>query len=716
MPPSNESADMLDRTWSLDEVCEIFPEVRGEILPNSPDHADSNPSLQSHATYSPVAGASADALLPPAPAAADASAAPAAPAPAADTLTTQPAVNVPTASTSREDEPHLEGSPSHGVFYRVSPTAKTYDTVNSCLFCKKKIKQKMRRHLKTKHSDKQQVAHAMTGTADQQDRKFSLLISRGNFEHNLEVLEAGKGELMLKRRPKKPDIPVTKFLPCPGCLAFMLREDLQQHHPVCPADNMDSLDNAMITTKAENLLRRFDPGDVPEFVREIRDKAIRDVVCGDRTLVAYANYTVESKGKNENHLKPIKTRVTKLAKVLLDVRDRKSQPNLTMDELCDARYFDDIVHVTKQAAGYREGTKLTPPTFLVPTVPRTVGTALGKVCHVLLGVSMREGNTEMQNRISIFKRLLENEWGDKMGRASLETLNLRKQNAEKQLPTTEDMKRLQNHLQTKLASTMESVSRKPSVKSYNTLACVTAVSLMVFNKRRGGESMKIRVRDYTSRAAYTQNETVVNSLSDLEKQIMDKMCLIKTRGKRGRTVPVLIPQMEKRAIDLLVSLRESVGLRDSVPEEALLFSKAPEGRLVNGWYQLKKECRDAGCRDINAITSTNMRKYLATIAQIMNLSENEMDQIASHLGHDITVHRKYYRLPDSTVELAKIAKLLLSTEETLGANLDDDAEGASNAVGATAGRVSDPPARPRPTGSRLRRQVGATVPDASRST
>ena len=287
--------------------------------------------------------------------------------------------------------------------------------------------------------------------------------------------------------------------------------------------------------------------------------------------------------------------ITKLATAYAD-KSRSLRP------LCN-------VHVTKQAAGYREDTKLTPPTFLVPTVLKNSGNCVGEgLLHVLLGVSMREGNTEMQNRISIFKRLLENEWGDKMGRASLETLNLRKQNAEKQLPTTEDMKRLQNHLQTKLASTMESASRKPSVKSYNTLACVTAVSLMVFNKRRGGESMKIRVCDYTSRAAYTQNETVFNSLSDLEKQIMDKMCLIKTRGKRGRTVPVLIPQMEKRAIDLLVSLRESVGLRDSVPEEALLFSKAPEGRLVNGWYQLKKECKDAGCRDINAITSNKYAK------------------------------------------------------------------------------------------------------------
>ena len=188
--------------------------------------------------------------------------------------------------------------------------------------------------------------------------------------------------------------------------------------------------------------------------------------------------------------------------------------------------------------------------------------------------------------------------------------------------------------------------------------------------------MKIRLSDYTARAAYTQNTTVVRSLSSLEKQIMGKMTLIKTRGKRGRTVPVIIPRLEKEAIDLMVSLRESVGLHDDAPSEAFLFSRAPDGRPVNGWYELKKECEAAGCEQTQNITSTSMRKYLATVVQIMNLTENEMDQIASHLGHDLTVHKKYYRLPESTVELSKIAKLLMSTEDGLGANFNDDPPGS----------------------------------------
>ena len=71
---------------------------------------------------------------------------------------------------------------------------------------------------------------------------------------------------------------------------------------------------------------------------------------------------------------------------------------------------------------------------------------------------------------------------------------------------------------------------------------------------------------------------------------------------------------------------------------------------------------------------------MATVVQTMNVIENEMDQVASHLGHDLAIHRKYYRLPDSTVELSKIAKLLMSTEGTLVTNFDDDPKGETSPV------------------------------------
>ena len=88
---------------------------------------------------------------------------------------------------------------------------------------------------------------------------------------------------------------------------------------------------------------------------------------------------------------------------------------------------------------------------------------------------------------------------------------------------------------------------------------------------------------------------------------------------------------------------------------ALLFTQAPAGKPLNGWYELRKACGEAGCKNTKNITSTSMRKYLATAVQIINLTKNEMEPVANHLGHDLAIHRKYYRLLDSKVELSKIA-------------------------------------------------------------
>ena len=45
------------------------------------------------------------------------------------------------------------------------------------------------------------------------------------------------------------------------------------------------------------------------------------------------------------------------------------------------------------------------------------------------------------------------------------------------------------------------------------------------------------------------------------------------------------------------------------------------------------------------------------------MEEKEVDWLARHLGHDIRVHRDFYRLHESTIEIAKVSKLLLTVDQ-----------------------------------------------------
>ncbi|KAJ8300367.1 hypothetical protein KUTeg_021886 [Tegillarca granosa] len=79
-----------------------------------------------------------------------------------------------------------------------------------------------------------------------------------------------------------------------------------------------------------------------------------------------------------------------------------------------------------------------------------------------------------------------------------------------------------------------------------------------------------------------------------------------------------------------------------------------------------------------------MRKYLATVVQVFGMKETDVAEVARHMGHELSVHCKFYRLQDDVIELAKISKLLLAVErgkahKYSGISLDDlDLEGTND--------------------------------------
>ena len=59
------------------------------------------------------------------------------------------------------------------------------------------------------------------------------------------------------------------------------------------------------------------------------------------------------------------------------------------------------------------------------------------------------------------------------------------------------------------------------------------------------------------------------------------------------------------------------------------------------------------------VGSHELRKYISTCCQVLDLTTNEMEWVASHLGHTMDVEKTYYRMMSGAIEKAKIAKLLM---------------------------------------------------------
>lgn len=58
------------------------------------------------------------------------------------------------------------------------------------------------------------------------------------------------------------------------------------------------------------------------------------------------------------------------------------------------------------------------------------------------------------------------------------------------------------------------------------------------------------------------------------------------------------------------------------------------------------------------------------------MTEMELQELARHMGHELAVHRQFYRLHEDVTELAKVSKLLIAVENGKahsfsGMSLDD---------------------------------------------
>ena len=141
------------------------------------------------------------------------------------------------------------------------------------------------------------------------------------------------------------------------------------------------------------------------------------------------------------------------------------------------------------------------------------------------------------------------------------------------------------------------------------------------------------------------------------------LTLVHVRGKRGRQVPVLISQLELSAINALLECRGTVGVwKDNV------FVFAAPTRSSKNYLR----GNDAMCKVLDCVSelqypdrvrSTELRKYCATVTQIADLNDCNLRWLADHMGHNLDVHREYYRLRESTVELTKVARLLCAVDE-----------------------------------------------------
>lgn len=128
---------------------------------------------------------------------------------------------------------------------------------------------------------------------------------------------------------------------------------------------------------------------------------------------------------------------------------------------------------------------------------------------------------------------------------------------------------------------------------------------------------------------------------------------MKSKEKGGRKVPVILTAEMQKHLSTVLQIRDELGIKSP-----LIFIKPQSSCPVRGSDCLRKLSKACRAKCPETLTSTKLRKHLATMTQNLGLSETNLDVLAKFMGHDIRIHRQFYRLPENTVELAKVTKIM----------------------------------------------------------
>ncbi|KAJ4936945.1 hypothetical protein JOQ06_001529 [Pogonophryne albipinna] len=309
--------------------------------------------------------------------------------------------------------------------------------------------------------------------------------------------------------------------------------------------------------------------------------------------------------------------------------------------------------------------------FGKPSTAVKLGFSLKGAVEVLIGQTLMNEDDLGEKRAKKFFELLEKNWKNYVSVSAHQTIKENSWNKQDDIPLTKNVMALRDHLRIVEDEAREKLSQQLSLPAYKQLNEAVLAQVIIFNKRREGEASRLTLDTYKKVNTTSINDDIYETLSPLEKELSKLLTRIEIRGKRGRKVPVFFTERMKESIDLLIKWRDEAGIPADNP---YLFARPGAMTNIRGCDCLRRYADESKAENPELLRSTKLRKQVATLCQLLDLSEQELEQVVRFMGHDIRVHREFYRQTDKTFQIAKISKLLFAMEQgsgTLtGKNLD----------------------------------------------
>ncbi|KAL1448310.1 hypothetical protein WDU94_013928 [Cyamophila willieti] len=511
-----------------------------------------------------------------------------------------------------------------------------------CKYCSTLVTQ-LPRHLKSKHKAESEIKFLTLLTPRRKRTRLEQIRKEGAVLYNHGIGQ-NDGKKIICSRPQKTT--TENFRTCPDCKYAYQDSSFTKHVIRCSGKNGKIIPERMSFPIDDYVLEK-------KVLNIMKTDVVFKILSQDETILKYGSRILHKNRKEQHIYNHVSNKMRDLAKLVLELGSQDERIKSLKDAISPI-HFMEIVKAVKVLGGYQALKN----TFQKPSLPMKLGQALKKCADILIIEAIYAEDIAYGQQLQNFVDLYEKDWHHQLGHHAQRSMYEGKFNKFLKLPESNDITTLMNYLDSEENKWIKEIENSHKsgdfcniAQQWKELASLTLVNVLVFNRRRSGEISRLELTSYRPFSSRMDVDANMELLDDMETKLSSLFQRIEIRGKKGRRVALLLTPQLIRCCDVLVKHRK---YSDSSAENPYFFSS--KDRYIRGSECLNKITKKL---ELENITSTNLRKHVATMIQIMSLSNNELQSFADCMGHNLEVHKEFYSLSNDLTHRAKFAKLFM---------------------------------------------------------
>lgn len=470
---------------------------------------------------------------------------------------------------------------------------------------------------------------------------------------------------MTRRPNEKFSADPRHFSVCPKCKAFYSKNSIRRHYVKCDK-------GAILGDKSLQVKSRAVHGQIHKkasFVMKnkifpkLRDDDVTRIIRYDELAIIFGNKLTE-KYRHPHMHKMIRSKLRLIGRLLLEMK----KINLLITDyasIFNPCFYDDIIKSVNTIALFNPNLQK----YKSPATAFAYGTLLKKCGKILINEYIKMDDEERQKLTKNFISILEEDYGSAINKTVEENQLEIKRQKTVILPSKNDIKKLNDYLASERKKNYIILKNDFDLKAWEELGKLTLVSIQVYNRRRAGEIERLKISDFETYQSLDKNSDyeIYNSLSENGRKAANKYVRFLIRGKKGRTVAVLLHEELKKCVELILKFRTHA----NVPEDNPYVFGVPSCDIfkhLEACVLLRHFSERCNADIPKSLRGTELRKQIATFSLLSDLKSNEVDDLANFLGHARQVHDEHYRMPVASRDIVRMSQLLRKAqgEDTSG--------------------------------------------------